>query len=280
LIQEHRIFRPTGHRASGLLLYVLLAGLQANAADPGYPPPPGAYRSERAAHTEPARPPAPAKRPGSAGGEPDSTQGRSRLLPLPEEMFGAKPERYDADTLFGSSVPVVQRPSEGLEQADGQPAASTGPDRFAPQPRPAEPMSGYTPSPMDGSRGSQPAPATQVFRTHGGSAQAGYPPHSSGYPAYQPPYQGPYYPGAATGYAPAIRSPGYLDRYAPGYPQTGGMPAQRHYPAAAPNAAGHVPDSRYAPGYGYTQGDEADGVAPLSAPAPNRGDASVFRPPE
>lgn len=205
-------------------------------------------------------------------------------------MFGAQPGKYDANALFGSSAPVVHDPSEALEQADGHPAASAGPDQFAPSLRPAETPPGYDASPMDVSRGSQPPRDAQAYRAHGGPAQPGYPSYSPGYPAYQQQYQSPYYPGATTGYTPGISSPGYADQYAPGYPQTGGgMPPPRsHYPAAAPDAAGYVRDGYYAPGYGYAQEAEPDGGAipgtlpgaPLSAPSPAPGDSSVFRPPD
>lgn len=289
MIQHHRISGHTPPWNSVLLLCVILTGQPVNAADPGYPPPPGAYRSEPAARTESTLPSAPAIRPGTADGGPNSTQGSSRLLPLPDEMFGTRPGKYNANTLFGSSAPFVRGPSETLEQADGQPAASTGPDRFAPLPRPSETPPGYNTYPVDVSRGSQPPPAAPTQRAHGGPAQAAYPSYPPGYPAYQQQYQSPYHPGATTGYAPAISSPGYVDRYAPGYPQTGGnMPPRSHYPAAAPDAAGYVPDSYHAPDYVYAYEDRPDGVAtpgtlpgaPLSAPPPNPGDASVFRPPE
>jgi hypothetical protein len=288
LIRRHRIFRQTPPWTSGLLLCVILTGQQANAADPGYPPPPGAYRSEPAAQKESTWPSAPAMRPGAADGGPESTQSSSRLLPLPEDMFGAKPGKYDANTLFGSPAPAEQGPSEVLERAKAQPPTPAGPDQFVPLPDPTETAHGFSAAPMDSGRGNQPPPAAQANREHGGSAHPGYPSHAPGYPAYRQPYQSPYYPGATTGYAPAVSQPGYADQYAPGYPQTGGMPPQSHYPPTARDAAGHVPESFYAPGYGYAQGDglEGDTVpgtlpgAPSSAPLPAPGDSSVFRPPK
>ena len=288
LIRRHRIFRQTPPWTSGLLLCVILTGQQTDAADQGYPPPPGAYRSEPAAKKESTRPSAPAMRRGAEGGEAESTRGSSRLLPLPEEMFGAKPGRYDANTLFGSPAPAEQGPSEVLERAKAQPATPAGPDQFVPLPDPAETAHGYSAAPMDSGRGNQPPPAAQAYREHGGSAHPGYSSHAPGYPAYQQPYQSPQYPGATAGYAPAVSQPAYVDQYAPGYPQTGGTPSQSHYPPAAPNAAGHVPENYYAPGYGYAQEDGLDGGAipgtlpgaPSSAPLPAPGDSSVFRPPK
>jgi len=290
LIQRHRIFRHTQPWTSGLLLCVILTGQRVNAADLGYPPPPGAYRSEPAAQTESTRPSAPAIGPGAEGGGPQSTQGSSRLLPLPEHMFGAKRGKYDANTLFGSSAPAEQGPPEVLERAEAHPATPAGPDQFVPLPRPAETVHGYKEFPTDSGRGNQPAPAAQAYQEHGGSAHPGYPSYAPGYPAHQQQYQSPYYPGATTGYAPAVSQPGYVDQYAPGYPQAGGMPSQSHYPPAAPNAAGYAPDSYYAPGYGYAQEDGLDGGtipgtgtipgAPLSAPSPDPGDSSFFRPPD
>ena len=263
------------------MLCVILTGQQVNAADPGYPPPPGAYRSEAAAQTESTRPSVPAIGPGAEDRGPESTQGSSRLLPLPEDMFGAKPGKYDANTLFGSSAPAEHGPSVVLERAEAHPATPAGRDQFVPLPRPAETVHGYRESPMDSGRGNQPPPAAQVYREHGGPAHPGY-------PSYQQQYQSPYYPGATTGYAPAVGQPAYVDQYAPGYPQTGGMHSQSHYPPTAPNAAGYVPDSYYAPGHGYAQDDGLDGGtipgplpgAPLSAPSPDPGDSSFFRPPD
>jgi hypothetical protein len=227
-------------------------------------------------------------RPGAEDGGPESTQSSSRLLPLPEDMFGAKPGKYDANTLFGSSTPAEQGPSEVLERPEAQPATPAGPDQFVPLPRPAETMHGYKEFPMDFSRGNQPPPAAHAYREHGGPAQPGYRSYAPEYPSHQQQYQSPYYPGATAGYAPAVGQPGYADQYAPGYPQTGGMHSQSHYPSEAPNAAGYVPDSYYAPGYGYAQEGGLDGRtipgtypgAPLSAPSPDPGDSSFFRPPD
>ena len=263
MIQRHRIFRHTPPWTPGLLLCVILTGQQVNAADLGYPPPPGAYRSEQAAQTE-------------------SAQGSSRLLPLPADMFGAKPGKYDANTLFGSSAPAWQGPSDVFERAEAHPATPAGPDQFVPLPRPAETMHGSKEFPLDFSRGNQPPPAAQAYREHGGPA------HAPGYPAYQQQYQSPFYPGATAGYAPAGSQPDYADQYAPGYPQTGGMHSQSRYPPATPNAAGYIPDSYYAPGHGYAQEDGLDGGtiprtlpgAPLSVPSPDPGDSSFFRPPD
>ena len=98
---------------------------------------------------------------------------------------------------------------------------------------------------MDPSRDQQPPPATRTFREHDGPAHPGYPSYGPGYSAYEQPYQRPYYPGAATG---------YVDQHGRGYPQKGGL------------GGGQIPETL--PG------------APLSAPPPNPGDYSVFRPPE
>ena len=248
MIQGHRIFRHSTHWASGLLYCVTLAGQPLSAAESGYPPPPGAYRSEPAAQMEPTRP---SPRATSAGaGEREPTQSSSRQLPLPDDMFGAKRGRYDADNLFGSSTPVRQGAPEVLGRPDLDPAASTGPDQFAPLPLPPETMPGYQEFAVHPSPDKQPPPATRTFREHDGPAHPGNPSHGPGYSTDEPQYQRPYQPGAATGYAPAINSPGYVDQHGRGYPQKGGLIRET------------------LPG------------APLSAPPPSPGDHPVFRPSE
>ena len=116
MTRRHHVFRRLFYLLLTTMLSVCLGTTRAAAADAGYPPPPGAYRSE-------------------------SQMPRTGLLPLPADTFSASDT---ADILFGS-LPTL-KPSTAPAPGHQQPAPPYDPGYQAYPSQYENQSSGYAPS--------------------------------------------------------------------------------------------------------------------------------------
>jgi hypothetical protein len=245
LTRRHHVFRRLFYLLLTTMLSATFGAMRTAAADFGYPPPPGPYRSE-------------------------SQMPRTGLLPLPTDTFSASDT---ADILFGS-VPTLP-PSTADPDDPGQQALKgsiPSPPVHAQTTVPGAPPDDRDGWPMDFGHEMQ----SPAYPGPGIPAGRHYPPHAPAYPGYQQPAP-PYYPGyprqyenQSTGYPP---SGGYAAPH----------PTSEAY--AMPATSDPVPDAaRYAPDdamEGYPAAIEMRDL-PDGPPtgAPEAAARDIFRPAE
>lgn len=308
MIQCDQVLRDMPLLASVFLLGWTLFGQQGNAADLGYPPPPGAYRSEATTLADPSQAPYPEDRSDPGIKAEPSAPGSSRLLPLPDDAFASEPPgRYDAANLFGAKPPAQSPPPQPAGQAHLSPRSTPSLQQFAPPALTVETGPGRHDFSVDtGWSNQQQAPAPAYYGQDNPDYQ-GYPSYAPAYPAYQQ-HANPYYPESSSDYPPAASEPSYrgqIDYYAPQHPQAAvGIPSGGHYPAYAPAEGGYAPEAAYyAPTYpqdyyptdsyppvpaavigpghdpaSFRSRDDAGKAAQAATSLPQGGHSSVFRP--
>lgn len=100
--RRHHVFRRLFYLLLTTTLAASFGAMRAAAADFGYPPPPGPYRSE-SRMPRPAQLPADRTAADSIGSGAQASRGGTGMLPLPADSFSASDT---ADILFGS-VPTL-----------------------------------------------------------------------------------------------------------------------------------------------------------------------------
>jgi hypothetical protein len=246
-----------------------LGAMRVAAADPGYPPPPGAYRSESQI-PQPAPLPAEQGPAHSVDTATQASRGSAGLLPLPADSFSASDT---ADILFGSVPTLPPSSAESNEHATigGIPSSPGDAHTTAPE-APSAVGDGFS---MDFSRDRQPP----LYPDQGIPSAQHYPSHVPAYPGQQQPA-----PSYYQGY-PAY--PGRPERHSAGYPQSGGyeapyrmsdpylMPAKPDY---APKAAQYAPGDAMEEHPAWTGSPDLPGEPPAGALEPTG--TEIFRPAE
>ena len=249
-----------------MLISATFGAMRGTAADFGYPPPPGPYRSE--SHiSRPVQPQAGQATADSVGSGAQASRGAAGMLPLPVDTYSASDT---ADILFGS-VPTL--PPSTAEPED--PAQRT--------------VKGSVPSPPAHTQTTVPgAPPgdgdgwSMDFshdRQSGVAAGRQYPSSVPAYPGYQQPAP-PYYPGYQA-------YPSQSGNPSSGYPPAGdyAAPYPRSEPYAMPSTSDPVTDAaRYAPNdamQGYPAGIEMRDLPDVPHTSASEAAArDIFRPAE
>lgn len=272
MTRQHPLFIATSLWACiGLLLWTF-ASPAVEAADLGYPPPPGAYRSEPSVWSEMPRSSTGDRQTGPDHSRVTPSAGSSSMLPLPDEGYDGRPGSYDANNLFGA-VPTVEKAPPAFVEPARHPQADEPVSPRSPAPAyPAAPPQ-HNDFSMDFRRSDRQPAVTNGYQQPDAWSYQGYPAYAPAYPTYQQ-YPDPYHPGQAGSYAPAPPAQAYPDYdtgdYAAADPQAGDrMPPQDRFRGIAPA----VPE--YPGTDGYTQGQD-----PTSAAFgyPDTDDSTVFRP--
>ena len=272
MTRRHPVSHPLFYLLLTTMLSASLCATRAAAADSGYPPPPGAYRSESQI-PQPAQLPAEHGLAQSVDTATQASRGSAGLLPLPADSFSTSDT---ADILFGS-VPTLPPPTADSNDPAHQPArgdipSPPGNTRTTAPVAPPAVGDGFS---MDFSRDRQPP----LYPDQGIPSGPHYPSPAPAYPGHQ--RQAPSY---YQGY-PAY--PGRPERHSAGYPQPGGyeapyrisdpylMPPQPDY---APEAAQYAPGEAMEEHPAWTESEDLPGETPAGALETTG--TEIFRPAE
>ena len=236
MTRRHPFFHPPFYLLLTTMLSAGLGAPRAAAADAGYPPPPGAYRSESQL-PQPAQLPAEQGLAHSVDTATQASRASAGLLPLPADSFSASDT---ADILFGS-VPTLPAATADSNDPAHRPARGDFPSSpgDAQTTAPGSPPAVGDGFSMDFSRDRQPP----LYPDQGIASGRHYPSPAPAYPAHR--QQAPSY---YQGY-PAY--PGRQERHSAGYPQPGDYEAPYRVadPYLMPPQPEHVPQAaQYAPG--------------------------------
>lgn len=267
--------------ACAIALSGTLANRTLNAADVGYPPPPGAYRSEPSVWSDtPHSPPQEHAGPDDRSARPSAAS--SRVPPLPDQGFDHRSGSDDAAKLFGAAPAPRQKkpmptPPEFMQPPQQARADDPAPPAFVPQSYTAQRHTGHNDFSMDFSRESRRAATTRGDPHPEAPALQGYPAHAPSYPGYRQ-HPGPYPPGRAMPYAVGPATPAYPDyrtgRHVSAYPQPGSTaPPPDQYRETDTVTPQYAAEAFNAPGF---IGDHD--AAPAAQPPPDTVDSAVFRP--